>query len=369
MQLKGEVIGLLIARQSESFQRSIRSAVDEGPSHSPRELALLDSSLGEGLRKVLRDEVLVDRAHMDIDRWAKQGIETSCGLSLQSSLPLSAPPFVIFSKGRSISHLRDASCVSIVGTRKCDQLGSDIASLLGKLAALNGNTVVSGLAAGIDGASHSGALDSGGEFPTVAVLGNGVNVCYPAIHRRLYSRILDSGGMLLSEYEPDERPLPYRFLERNRIIASLSYGTVVIQASGKSGSLATARFALEMGRDVLVVPGPFGDPRYEGSHRLIQHGAYLLSSPTEIFDLIPALRKREDSAVSLCSEVVLTETQQKVALALKEKGTLHIEELRSILGNPPSFAEDLLNLELEDIVHHEPGDYLSIRSFAIPHSN
>jgi DNA processing protein len=170
--------------------------------------------------------------------------------------------------------------IAIVGTRKATDGARLLAREFAAAFARAGLTVVSGLAFGIDAAAHMGALQ--GEGPTVAVLANGLPQVYPAHHAELAREILRKGGALVSEYPPGEPPLPRRFLERNRIVSGLTRGIVVIEAPERSGSLATARFALEQNREVFVIPGPPKHPNYGGSHRLIREGAELVTSPEEV---------------------------------------------------------------------------------------
>lgn len=165
--------------------------------------------------------------------------------------------------------------VAIVGARTRSAYGSQVASELAKVLAQNGIQVVSGLARGIDRDAHQGTIDGGGD--TYAVLGCGVNVCYPSENRYLYNKIIETGG-ILSEYPPGTPPAAGRFPARNRIIAGLSQCVVVIEAKEKSGSLITADFAMEQGRDVYAVPGRISDSLSQGCNRLIKQGAGALIS-------------------------------------------------------------------------------------------
>lgn len=197
---------------------------------------------------------------------------------LLASIP--APPEALYIQGNPDS--LQGPCIALVGTRKASPRGRDLASRVAGACTKKGICVVSGLALGIDGAAHEGALEAGGR--TVAVLGHGLDTLFPREHEELAQRILGQDGALISEYPPGTPVKPERFLERNRIISGLSVATVIIEAPLRSGTINTARHAAEQGRDVFVFPGAHDDPRYRGSHRLLRTGARLVSSPEEIFE-------------------------------------------------------------------------------------
>ena len=184
---------------------------------------------------------------------------------------IAQPPCAIFCKG-SMPDARKS--IGIVGARMCSEYGRSIATKLGKMLAGKDVQVISGMALGIDSASHAGALQ--GKGSTFAVLGCGCDICYPKNARNLYENIQTSGGGILSEYPPGTEPLPYRFPERNRIISALSDCLVVVEAKKKSGSLITVDAALEQGKDVYAVPGRFGDALSEGCNALIGQGAGII---------------------------------------------------------------------------------------------
>lgn len=188
------------------------------------------------------------------------------------------PPFGIYVRGALPAP--GAPTLAIVGTRKASEAGRALAREWAAHCAGRDIVIVSGLALGIDAASHEGALDAKGL--TLAVLGNGANEPYPRTNAPLGERIVEAGGALLSEYPPGSPPLPYRFLERNRIVSGLSDGVLVIEAGETSGALVTARFALEQNRSVFVVPGSIGQQNFKGSHKLIREGAELVTSPDDI---------------------------------------------------------------------------------------
>jgi DNA processing protein len=188
------------------------------------------------------------------------------------------PPIVLWWKGEASL---DARSVAIVGSRQATPAGLIVARKLGEDLASAGWTVVSGLAIGVDGAAHQGALDAGGE--TIAVLGCGADIVYPYEHHALAARVV-AQGRILSEFTPGMPPRPWHFPLRNRIISGLAQAVIVVEASEKSGSLITARLAMEQGRDVLAVPGSAASGRYRGSHALIKDGARLVETVDDVLD-------------------------------------------------------------------------------------
>jgi DNA processing protein len=190
----------------------------------------------------------------------------------------------------------DAPAIAVVGARHATPYGRQIAARLAEDLAHAGITVVSGLARGIDAAAHEGALHASGH--TVAVLGCGIDVVYPPEHRELTDRIVATGG-LISERPVGTPPLPAHFPARNRIIAAMTQGTVVVEAAERSGSLITARLALEYHREVFAVPGRVDSPLSAGTHRLIQEGAKLTARLEDIVgEIAPALCARTSGAAT-----------------------------------------------------------------------
>ena len=189
------------------------------------------------------------------------------------------PPLVLFAQGDATYLQRPM--LAIVGSRHATAQGLDNARAFARSFSDAGWTVVSGLAAGIDGAAHEGALAGSGS--TLAVIGTGPDQVYPARHRKLAQRITER-GLILSEYVPGTPPLPQHFPLRNRIIAGLSRGTLVVEAALQSGSLITARMAAEAGREVFAIPGSIHAPQSRGCHALIRLGAKLVESAADILE-------------------------------------------------------------------------------------
>ncbi len=177
-------------------------------------------------------------------------------------------PYGLFYIGKLPSFER---AVSIVGARRCSAYGKKLAIELGEKLGENGFTVISGMARGIDSYAHRGCLDKAGN--TVAVLGSGCDIIYPHENRLLYEEIVSSGGAVISEYQMGASPIPMNFPRRNRIVSALSDIVIVVEARDKSGSLITADFALEHGKDIYVTPGRIGDSLSTGTNKLIAQGA------------------------------------------------------------------------------------------------
>ncbi len=198
-----------------------------------------------------------------------------------------APPG-LFVRGQAELELLDRPSVAVVGARACSSYGAQVARMLGRELAAAGLVVVSGLARGIDGHAHRGALEAGGQ--TVAVLGCGIDRDYPAAHAELARKIGET-GLVVSEYAPGVEPAPWRFPARNRIVAGLAQATVVVEARERSGALITADLALEEGREVFAVPGEITASLSAGTNRLIRNGAAPVTAVADVlesFGLAPA---------------------------------------------------------------------------------
>src|SRR6266850_4214027 len=197
------------------------------------------------------------------------------------------PPEPLWVRGRVEAD--DTLAIAIVGAREATPYGVGCAERLAEDLAARGITIISGLARGIDSAAHRGALRAGGR--TIAVLGSGVDVIYPPENRRLAGEI-EASGALVSQFEPGTPPLAGYFPARNRVIAGLSLGVVVVEAAERSGSLITAGLAGELGREVMAVPGPLTSLMSRGAHRLIQDGAALVQGWEDVVAQLP-LRFRD----------------------------------------------------------------------------
>lgn len=199
------------------------------------------------------------------------------------------PPYGLFYRGKLPEPGKRA--VAVVGARTCSEYGRSIVKKSAYVLAKAGVEIISGMAAGIDGAAHWGALKAQGN--TYAITGCGVNVCYPKENRSLYEQIPETGG-ILSEYRPGTTPRPAFFPNRNRIISGLSDLVLVAEARKKSGSLITADFALEQGKEIYAVPGRLGDSLSEGTNRLIRQGAGIFLGPEELLEEMDILTERKE---------------------------------------------------------------------------
>jgi DNA processing protein len=204
-------------------------------------------------------------------------------------LNLSDPPPVLFLRGRS--DLLHRPAVAIVGSRRATETGRRMAERIAAVLARRGVVVVSGMAMGIDGAAHRGALSAGGD--TVAVLGCGANVAYPTSNRKLH-RDIGREGLLVTEFEPGEGALPHHFPKRNRIIAALANAVIVVEAGDRSGALITVEHALDLGRDVFAVPGSVESEASRGTNALLRDGARILPSPEAILQELEWLPEPDD---------------------------------------------------------------------------
>jgi DNA processing protein len=261
------------------------------------------------------------------------------------------PPLALAVRGRLVDD--DALAIAIVGTRRAGDYGRRVATELACGLAQAGVTVVSGLAAGIDGAAHRAALAAGGR--TIAVLGTGIDRVYPSWHAELAAAVA-TGGALVSEFPCGAPPLAFHFPRRNRVISGLSLGTVVVEAAEQSGSLITAAFALEQNRQVYAVPGPVGVAAHRGPNRLIQQGARLVTGVEDILEDLPAaLRLRLAERRTAAAEAALTAPERRILDAVGPDGR-HVDEVIRHVAVPPGAAlETLLALELRGLVHQLPG--------------
>ena len=256
------------------------------------------------------------------------------------------PPPALFVRGAGTEEILSRPAVAVVGARACSAYGRSVARSLARELAAAGLVVVSGMARGIDGEAHRGALEAG---VTVAVLGCGVDRDYPAAHAELARRICER-GLIVSEYEPGVEPAPWRFPARNRIISGLCEATVVVEARERSGALITADFALEEGRDVLAVPGEITSSLSAGTNALIRLGAVPVTCAGDVLELF-GLAPAEPTSESLGMTA-------RTLLERLSDGALTADELVRASGVEPAAASAaLLELELGRRVALEDGVY------------
>ena len=259
------------------------------------------------------------------------------------------PPALLYGRGLR----RFGEALAVVGSRAPSSTGRMAAETLAHAVAGQGIAIVSGLARGIDGAAHRGALAAGGQ--TIAVLGCGIDRVYPREHARLFDQIVAS-GTLLSEYLPGSEPLPGHFPGRNRIISGLSRGTLVVEATFDSGSLITAELALEQGREVFAVPGSIDRPTSAGPNRLIKEGAHPVTECADLLAVLwPERGGRKLPAAESQRALALDEPARSVWSALGGEPR-HADELAGELGlTAGELSAILLHLELQGGIEQLPG--------------
>lgn len=233
--------------------------------------------------------------------------------------------------------------IAIVGTRKPTTYGRHVTTELSRKLAEKGAVIISGLAHGVDGLAHEGALAAHGI--TIAVEPNGLDTVYPATHRELAERILSSGGACISEYKPGTPPLPYRFLERNRLVSGLADIVIVTEAALHSGTTNTVRHALEQGKDVYAVPGPITSAMSAGCNQLIAQGATpIVSIDSFIEQLFPKPSRKQ--ALLLAQNI-----EEQAVLDLIAHGITDGEELHAKSGlTAATFAQTMSILEIRGVI-------------------
>lgn len=236
---------------------------------------------------------------------------------------------------------RRTPTVAIVGSRKVTVYGKEVAYRLSYDLARSGIVIVSGLALGIDGIAHQAAVEAGGK--TIAVLGNALPGIYPSAHAYLARTIVESGGAVISEYEPNLPTMRHHFLERNRIVSGLCDVLLVVEAAERSGTLSTAAYALEQGKEVAAVPGNITSPMSAGCNHLIKQGAHPVTDAQDIIRLLGL-----ETADAAQPELLFADTQQEVLiLQLLGSGLRHGNELLEASKlSPQDFNQALTMLEI-----------------------
>jgi DNA processing protein len=277
------------------------------------------------------------------------------------------PPVTLYVKG-AWSECLEKPCVAIVGSRRCSTYGQNAATMLARDLAQRGVTIISGLARGIDAAAHRGALEAKGR--TVAVMGTGLDQIYPRDHKKLADEILENGGALLSEFPLETPPAPQNFPYRNRIISGLSLGVLIVEAAENSGSLITARLAMEQNREVFAVPGNITSRNSFGPNYLIKGaGAKLVQQWQDVASELPSeiaaqmlppepKKKKEKGLVEQLSLVPegLSVTEHTIWKLLSMDEPVHIDALAQASKlSVPELTGALLGLEMRDLVRQLPG--------------
>lgn len=256
------------------------------------------------------------------------------------------PPPVLYYVG-TMPH-QELKLMAIVGTRRMTSYGKSVASELGSFLAENRIGVVSGLARGVDGAAHTAVVSSYGK--TYAVLGCGVDHIYPPEHRNLAKEIIRDGAVI-SEYAPGTRPDRVNFPQRNRIISGMSSGVIIVEAGERSGSLITARFAAEQGREVFVVPGPINAVQSRGANRLIRDGARPFYEKKELLEFLQTWQASEPQKLNKPLQEAFSTPEEKQILDLITNEPLHIDEIVRRSGLPlRKISSSIVLLELKGMV-------------------
>ncbi len=245
--------------------------------------------------------------------------------------------------------------IAIVGTRKPSRYGSEVTHSFAYELARRGILIVSGLALGVDGLAHRAALEAGGK--TIAVLANGLATIYPRPHEQLAQSIIEKGGAIISEYEPNTPPMQFRFLERNRLVSGLADGILITEAAARSGTLSTATHALEQGREVFVIPGNITSPLSAGCNRLIRQGATPVLTPDDIIEIIAP--KLEQSQIKLA----LGENPlQTLIIELLQQGLRDGDELQHLAKvSQGEFATELTLMEIAGTIRSLGGNQWTLR--------
>ncbi len=334
------------------------TAIFEAAPSTLREVPGIGPKLCRALAQIQERDIAAD-----CKRWQAQGVRLLVEGSPEYPAALAEihdPPGLLFQRGELFAS--DQLAIAIVGTRHCTAYGRQMAERLASGLARNGYTIVSGLARGIDGAAHEAALKSGGR--TIGVLGGGVCKIYPAEHQGLAERVIKQGA-LLSETEPNDDPVKGAFPQRNRIISGLSHGVLVIEAGLTSGSLITARLALEQGREVFAVPGRADQEASRGCHRLIRDGAKLVETIDDILEELGPLMKPVETitgqVIQHPSELQLNEIERAVLDQVAVEAT-NIDAIMANSGLPPGQVLATISvLEMKKLIRRLSGQLVQRR--------
>ncbi len=281
----------------------------------------------------------------------------------QNLLQIYDPPVLLYLRGDP--EILNAPTLSIVGTRRPTLYGSQMAERLGRDLAARGIVILSGLARGIDAIAHHGALAANGR--AIGVLGTGIDVCYPKENKKLYERVLERGA-ILSEFPLRAHPAPENFPIRNRIVAGMPLGVVVIEGAEFSGSLITARLAMDFGREVYGVPGNVTQAVSYAPNLLIKQGAKLVVNAEDVIEELPTpvravlvkAERHESAQRNLLAENALGASEKRLFDLLKIEETRHIDELVENSGlNSSEVLATLFDLEMKGVVRQLPGKQFS----------
>jgi DNA processing protein len=262
------------------------------------------------------------------------------------------PPVVLYSRGSVLES--DKLAIAIVGSRRASVYGRSVAERIARDLAARGLAVVSGGARGIDTAAHKGAMAAGGR--TIAFLGCGIDVAYPAENKKLFEAMAESGAVV-SEFPLGSTPEPWRFPPRNRLISGMSLGVLVCQSPEASGALITASYAAEQGKDVYAVPGNVDDERNRGCHKLLRDGAGLVETAQDILDDLGLANDGNDGARQLLLPIDSLEDNERVIVTLLSLEPMPVDTIIEKCGLPaPLVSGTLTILEMKNLVRRVPGN-------------
>jgi len=326
----------------------------------PDRLTKIDG-IGPKLIQNLTDRDVIakakDSAVRELEEISRHGVsvvsfnDPGYPLSLKN---ISDPPVLLYCRGHM--ECLGQPAVALVGSRSATSYGRRVSFSLGRDLAHHGLIVISGMAMGIDGEAHAGALAGGGS--AIGVLGCGVDIVYPSRHRELFAKV-EAQGVLVSEYPLGTMPDAFRFPERNRIISGLALGVVVVEATLKSGSLITAGLALEQGREVFAVPGRVDSAKSQGAHRLLQQGAKLVHRVEDILEELHwshMMHSEQQPGEKNSGQFEVMSEDEHHLFTFLDTYPLNIDELVHLTGYDTAVLADLLvRLELRGVVRQLPG--------------
>lgn len=264
---------------------------------------------------------------------------------------ISNPPSIIYYKG-DLKDVNFNKTLAIVGSRKTSRYAKEAVELIVSQLAGTDITIVSGLASGIDTTAHVSAIKN--NIKTIGVIASGFDYVYPSANKDLYKKIENGNGLIFSEYYPTFEPLKFRFPQRNRIVSGLSYGTLVAEASLKSGALITANLTLEQGRELMCIPGLITNPNTEGIYKLLKNGATLVTHAQDILEALNWEIKPSEQLKIDYTELSDDENKILSAIELEEKG---VDEIMALTGiDFDTLLINLTTMELKGIIEQVSGD-------------
>ncbi len=323
------------------------------------------SALRQNLECLDQQRVQLEQKAQGVLSWCKDNHVFLLNITHFDYPPLlreiASPPIMLFVQGDF--ELLSLPQIAIVGSRHATGSGLNTAFGFAKMLADSGFVITSGLALGIDGAAHKGALETG---KTIAVLGTGADITYPKRHRDVHQKIIDGGGAIVTEFLPGTPPLAAHFPRRNRIISGLSLGTMVVEAALKSGSLITAKYAMEQGREVFAIPGSIHNALSKGTHSLLKQGATLVESAADIVEQLKgmlghaALEAIPSSVPSMPTNMPIKTDKHENELLLNAIGFDPVDMDTLVERTGLSVVElnrQLMELQLEGVISNQNGLY------------